>query len=242
MPILEAQNVAKQYTLGEIKVDALRGVNLSIEKGEFVAVMGPSGSGKTTLLHLAGGMDKPTQGQVTLEGQSLSTLSDRELTLIRRRRIGFVFQFYNLLPTLSAEENVALPFIIDGKQARDYRSNVDTVLQIVGLAERKRHKPAQLSGGEQQRVAVARAIVTEPVLLLADEPTGNLDSVAGERILSILRQMCDQRQQTMIVVTHDPRVASYADRVLFLKDGQIMQETKPEQAGDVTKILQRLAD
>jgi putative ABC transport system ATP-binding protein len=241
MSILEAKNVAKQYRVGQVQVKALDGASLSVEKGDFIAVMGPSGSGKSTLLHVIGGLDRPSQGEVILQDRSLSTLSDRAVTLLRRRSIGFVFQTYNLLPTLTAEENVALPLVIDGKHPRDYQAKVDQVLQVVGLAERKRHKPDQLSGGEQQRVAIARALVTEPTILLADEPTGNLDSIAGEGILQLLRQTCDEHQQTMVVVTHDPRVASYADRVLFLKDGRIVESICPEQAGDVAVILRRLA-
>jgi len=241
MVILEARGLFKCYQVGQVQVNALNGIDLCVEKGKFVAVMGPSGSGKSTLLHVMGGLDKPTRGEVILEGKSLSGLPDRKATLLRRRYVGFVFQSYNLLPTLSAEENVALPLLIDGKRQKDYADQVERALEIVGLSERRRHKPDQLSGGEQQRVAIARALVTEPTMVLADEPTGNLDSVAGESILQLLRRTSDERQQTMVVVTHDPRVASYADKVLFLKDGKIVQETRPEQAGNITAILKQLA-
>jgi putative ABC transport system ATP-binding protein len=237
MPILEANSLKKQYTLGEHTVHALDGVNFLVEKGEFVALMGPSGSGKSTLLHLIGGLDKPSDGEVMLAGQALSLLNDNQVTLVRRRNIGFVFQFFNLLPTLSAEENVALPLIIDGQDFRNYQAQVDALLKLVNLSDRRHHKPDQLSGGEQQRVAIARALVTKPAIVLADEPTGNLDSKTGAAIMSLLRQSCDELGQTIIVVTHDPRAATYADRVVFLRDGLIVSQHKYD---GVTDMNQRL--
>lgn len=224
MAILEAQRLTKRYQMGEVTVDALDGVGFTVEEGEFMAIMGPSGSGKSTLLHLLGGLDKPSDGQVTLAGQKISVLSDSEVTLIRRRNVGFVFQFYNLLPTLTVEENIALPLLIDGKRIKDYREKIDQLLALVGLTERRRHKPGQLSGGEQQRVAIARALVTDPAIVLADEPTGNIDSQMGEEIMKLLRKSCDEYGQTIVMVTHDPSVSAYADRVVFLRDGKFMDE------------------
>jgi putative ABC transport system ATP-binding protein len=240
MAILEANDVSKQYQMGEVTVDALAGVDFVVEKGEFVAVMGPSGSGKSTLLHLLGGLDKSTDGEVTLGGRKLSVMSDKEVTLARRRNVGFVFQFYNLLPTLTAEENIALPLLIDGKKLKKYQSKIDELLELVGLTDRRKHKPDQLSGGEQQRVAIARAFVNDPDIVLADEPTGNLDSRAGEEIMKLLRRSCDELGQTIVVVTHDPKAASFADRIVFLKDGQIASEIRLEKGGDTAPILERL--
>lgn len=242
MTILQTTNVSKQYKMGEVTVNALNQVDLSIETGEFVAIMGPSGSGKSTLLHLLGGLDQPTEGEIALDGQALSDLSDKKVTLIRRRNIGFIFQFYNLVPTLSAEENVALPLLIDGQRPRDYQERVEHLLSLVGLAERRKHKPDQLSGGEQQRVAIARALVTEPAIVLADEPTGNLDSRAGEGILTLLRRLCDEMKQSIVMVTHAPKDAGYADRVVFLKDGKIVDEMRLEDGRDATDILTRLTE
>jgi putative ABC transport system ATP-binding protein len=196
-------------------------VDFVVEEGEFVAIMGPSGSGKSTLLHLIGGLDKPSSGEIALAGQQLSLLKDKQITLLRRRNVGFVFQFFNLLPTLSAEENIVLPLMIDGKKVRDYRDRLEKLLSLIGLTDRRNHKPEQLSGGEQQRVALARALMTEPAILLADEPTGNLDSKTGTTIMELLRRFCDELNQTVIVVTHDPKAASYADRVVFLRDGDL---------------------
>ena len=242
MSILETSSVSKQYHMGQVTVDALAGVDLSIAQGEFVAVMGPSGSGKSTLLYLLGGLDPPTGGEVSLDSQALSALSDRQITITRRRRVGFVFQFYNLIPTLSAEENVALPLLIDGRRLGDYQARIDRLLERVGLTERRRHRPDQLSGGEQQRVAIARALVTEPAIVLADEPTGNLDSKSGDEILKLLRQLCDELGQTIVMVTHDPRAASYADRIVFLRDGQIVDEIERGEKKDASDILTRLTE
>jgi putative ABC transport system ATP-binding protein len=217
--------------MGEVTVEALRGVDFAVRPGEFVAVMGPSGSGKSTLLHLMGGLDTPTDGDIILGGQRLAHLSDDEVTIVRRRQVGFIFQFFNLLPTLSAVENVALPLLIDGKRIEDYAQRIDGLLDLVGLGERKYHRPDQLSGGEQQRVAIARAFVTEPQIVLADEPTGNLDSKSGAVVLDLLRRACKELNTTVVMVTHDPRAASYADRVVFLRDGQTVRELFPSDEG-----------
>ena len=224
MPILEARGLRKRYEMGQHTVHALGGVDFAVKRGEFIAIMGTSGSGKSTLLHLIGGLDRPSDGEVTLADRRLSVLSDRQATLVRRRNVGFVFQFFNLLPTMTAEENVALPLIIDGQDLRKHQHRIDAVLELVGLADRRDHKPDQLSGGEQQRVSVARALVTEPSIVLADEPTGNLDTKTGRAIMELLRRSCDELGQTMVVVTHDPRAAAFADRVVFLRDGQIVGE------------------
>ena len=221
MPVLEAESLFKQYNLGEHHVNALDGVNFVVEEGEFVAIMGPSGSGKSTLLHLMGGLDKPSEGEITLAGKKISLLKDKQITLLRRRNVGFVFQFFNLLPTLTAEENITLPLLIDGKRIGDYQDHLETLLNLIGLSDRRRHKPEQLSGGEQQRVALARALITQPAIVLADEPTGNLDTKTGKNIMELLRRSCDELGQTIVVVTHDPRAASYANRVVFLRDGVI---------------------
>jgi putative ABC transport system ATP-binding protein len=226
--VLTAQGLVKSYRLGAHTVEALRGVDFTVARGEFVAIMGPSGSGKSTLLHLLGGLDAPSQGEVTLAGQRLSLLNDDQVTLVRRHNLGFVFQFFHLLPTLTAEENIALPLIIDDKEPRDFQKRLDALLDLVGLAERRGHTPDQLSGGEQQRVALARALLTEPAVVLADEPTGNLDTRTGTVILQLLRRSCDELRQAIIVVTHDPRAAAYADRVVFLRDGRWAAQFVPD--------------
>ena len=225
--ILQARGLRKQYPIGQSSVDALDGVSFCVERGEFVAVMGPSGSGKSTLLHLLGGLDAPTDGQVMLGGRPLAHLSDDEITLVRRRQVGFVFQFYNLLPALTAAENVALPLLLDGRRPEVYRPRVDELLALVGLAGRRQHRPDQMSGGEQQRVAIARAFVQDPQIVLADEPTGNLDSRSGAQVLKLLRRACKERQVSVVMVTHDPRAAACADRVVFLRDGAIVREWRP---------------
>ena len=224
MDVLETKRLNKVYQLGNHAVNALDGVDFLVKQGEFVAIMGPSGSGKSTLLHLIGGLDQPTDGEVTLAGKSLSLLNDKQITLLRRHNVGFVFQFFNLLPTLTTEENITLPLIIDGKNPKQYQDRLDNLLEMVGLSERRRHKPDQLSGGEQQRVSLARALITEPAILLADEPTGNLDSKTGMAIMELLRLSRDQLGQTIVVVTHDARAAAYADRVVFLRDGKISSQ------------------
>lgn len=222
--VVEAKSLAKRYLLGEHFVQALDEVDFVVKTGEFVAIMGPSGSGKSTLLNLLGGLDKPSEGVISLAGQQLSLLDDKEATLVRRHNVGFVFQFYNLLPTLTAEENIVLPLLIDGQNPKDYQKRLTRLLDLVGLTDRRDHKPDQLSGGEQQRVSLARALITEPAIVLADEPTGNLDSKTGTAIMELLRRSCDEMDQTIIVVSHDPLAAAFADRVVFLHDGRIKKE------------------
>jgi putative ABC transport system ATP-binding protein len=228
MAVLIAKQLRKSYNLGNQKVEALAGVDFIVEAGEFVAIMGPSGSGKSTLLHLIGGLDKASDGEITLAGKSLSVLKDKQITYLRRRNVGFVFQFFNLLPTLTAEENILLPLLIDGKNIAKYSERMNSLIDLIGLTDRRKHKPEQLSGGEQQRVALARALITEPAIVLADEPTGNLDTKTGQTIMELLRQSCDVLHQTTVIVTHDPRAASYADRVVFLRDGVIVNDVRFE--------------
>ncbi len=237
MAILEATQLRKQYRLGEQPVNALAGVDFAVQRGDFVAIMGPSGSGKSTLLHLLGGLDRPSGGEITLAGLRLSVLNDDQATLARRHNVGFVFQFYNLLPTLTAEENITLPLIIDGQDPAKFRERMDALVKLVGLTDRRHHKPDQLSGGEQQRVAIARALVTQPAIVLADEPTGNLDSKTGTAIMELLRRSRDELQQTIIIVTHDPRAAAYADRVVFLRDGQILHDIAFDAQQDMSQRL-----
>ena len=224
MSIVETETLIKVYGKGETAVTALDGVNLRLQPGEFVAIMGPSGCGKSTLLHLIGGLDLPTSGRVLFEGQDLAALSDSSLTELRRRRMGFVFQFFNLIPVLSALENTALPLILDGVKPGEARARAAEWLERMGLGNRLAHRPDQLSGGQQQRVAVARALTSNPALILADEPTGNLDTRAGDEIATLLRHISDEWEQTVLVVTHDPRIAAYADRIVFLKDGKVVDE------------------
>ena len=237
MSVLKASDLGKKYLLGEHTIEALKGINFDVKKGEFVAIMGPSGSGKSTLLHLLGGLDSPSEGEVTLGDDQLSQLTEYQATLARRHNVGFVFQFFNLLPTLTAEENILLPIIIDGKNPSHYEERLKRLLELVGLYARRDHKPDQLSGGEQQRVAIARALVTEPAILLADEPTGNLDTRTGTSIMELLQRSCMELDQTVIVVTHDPRAASYAQRVIFLRDGDIVKEYRP---GKKTPMVERM--
>jgi putative ABC transport system ATP-binding protein len=237
--VLQTTGLRKQYQMGEVTVDALRGVDFVVRQGEFVAIMGPSGAGKSTLLHLMGGLDTPSDGDVLLGSKRLARLSDDEVTIVRRRQVGFIFQFFNLLPTLTAAENVALPLLIDGKRIEAYAGRVDELLDLVGLGERRDHRPDQLSGGEQQRVAIARAFVNDPKIVLADEPTGNLDSKSGTVVLELLRRACKELDATVVMVTHDPRAASYADRVVFLKDGQTVRELAP---GDGEHSAQEIMD
>jgi putative ABC transport system ATP-binding protein len=224
--ILEAHDLAKRYRLGATTVDALRGVSLSVDEGEFVALMGPSGSGKSTLLQLLGGLDRPTAGDVILEGETISRLGDDAVTKLRRDRTGFVFQSFNLIPLLDVAENVALPFTIAGADADkgELAERIRDVIALVDLAGKEHHKPDQLSAGEQQRVAIARALVTRPALLFADEPTGNLDYTTGTEILEALWRSCVERHQTIVLVTHDSKAAAYADRVLVISDGRIRDE------------------
>ena len=224
MDVLETRGLRKMFGEGEARVEALRGIDLAVPEGKLVAIMGPSGSGKSTLLCMLGGIDLPSEGQVLLEGTDLATLSDDQRTLIRRKRIGFIFQSFNLLPILSAQENVALPLELDGLASAEARRRADEALDLVGMQSRRHHIPSTLSGGEQQRVAVARALVIKPAILLADEPTGNLDSVNGQRLTSLLRNLVDQGGQTIVMVTHDPDIAAQADCVVHIRDGLVADE------------------
>jgi putative ABC transport system ATP-binding protein len=222
MTAIEARDLHRTYEQGDSPVHALRGVDLAVQPGEFVAVMGPSGSGKSTLLHLLGGLDRPDSGSVEVDGQDLATLGEPELALVRRRRIGFVLQFANLLPTLTAAENVGFPLMLDGR--KDAAVLSAAALERVGLGGRGSHRPGQLSGGEQQRVAIARAVATKPAVVLADEPTGSLDTLLGEDILRLLRSVADDGQ-AVVMITHEPRAAAYANRVLRLRDGAMVNGT-----------------
>ncbi len=225
-PILEAHDITKRFELGQAAVEALRGVSLAVQGGEFVALMGPSGSGKSTLLTILGGLDRPTTGSVVFEGRDISHLSDDQATRLRRERTGFVFQAFNLIPLLSVRENIALPFTIAGQDSTKdgIRDRIRAVIALVELTGKERHRPDQLSQGEQQRVAVARALVTRPSILFADEPTGNLDYTSGGELLDALWQSSEAEGQTIVLVTHDARAAAYADRVLVIGDGQIRDE------------------
>jgi putative ABC transport system ATP-binding protein len=242
--ILEAHDLVKRYPLGGREVDALRGVSLSVTKGEFVAIMGASGSGKSTMLHLLGGLDLPTSGEVVIDGVNLTDMDEEQRTLTRRAKTGFVFQYFNLIPMLSVSENVALPFLIAGDPVAAHRPRVDQLLELVGLGGKGHNSPDQLSAGEQQRVALARALATEPAILLADEPTGNLDYTTGAEILGLLWDSCERLGQTIVLVTHDARAAAYADRVLVVRDGQILDEINLGRRADhaAAPLIHRLAE
>ena len=222
--IIEVVNVTKIYRMGEVEVPALNGVNLGVKTGEFMSVMGPSGSGKTTLLHLIGALDRPTEGRVLIKGVDISTISDDELAELRNREIGFVFQFFNLIPRMTAVENVELPMAFAGVPREKRRKRAIGLLEKVGLGDRVNHRPTELSGGEQQRVAIARALINNPSVMLCDEITGNLDTKTGEEILGLLRELNKEQQQTFVLVTHAPRVARSTDRVAYMQDGMIVKE------------------
>ncbi len=234
---MSANSLTRRYGEGEAAVDALSGVSLDVKQGELVAVMGPSGSGKSTLMHLMAALDAPTSGTVEIAGQDVGSLSDRAVTLLRREHIGFVFQFFNLLPMLSAEENVLLPLSIAGEKPDPVF--FEDLLKRVGLTDRRTHRPAELSGGQQQRVAIARALVSKPSVVFADEPTGNLDSKTGADILQLLRASAEELGQTMVMVTHDAHAAEIADRVLFLADGRIVEELPRSSAADILAAMNR---
>jgi putative ABC transport system ATP-binding protein len=218
---VRADGITKNYGEGEAEVRALCTVSMEVARGEFVAIMGPSGSGKSTLMHLLAGLDRPSDGNVYIEGENVTTMKDKELTMLRRQRVGFIFQAFNLIPQLTAEENIVLPLTLARVKAN---GNLEAILEQVGLTDRRTHKPTELSGGQQQRVAVARALITEPAVVFADEPTGNLDSKSSNDILTLLRKAADERNQTTVMVTHEAHAAAYADRVVFLADGKIVNE------------------
>jgi putative ABC transport system ATP-binding protein len=237
--VVVARDLSRRYGAGDTAVDALRGVSLAIPRGHLTAVMGPSGSGKSTLMHILAGLDKPSAGSVQIDGVELTTLKDNELTKLRRRHIGFVFQFFNLLPMLTAEENVLLPLSIAGEKPD--AAWMAELLDATGLANRRTHRPSELSGGQQQRVAVARALVSKPTVLFADEPTGNLDSQTSSEILGLLRGAVDTYGQTTVMVTHDPHAATIADRILFLADGVIVKELPRSSQGEILDVLSEVA-
>jgi putative ABC transport system ATP-binding protein len=237
--VVAAAAVTRRFGEGETAVDALRGVSLEIPRGQFTAVMGPSGSGKSTLMHILAGLDRPTTGEVSIDGTEITRLSDHELTLLRREHIGFIFQFFNLLPMLSAEENITLPLDLAGEKPDE--GWVSEIVERVGLGDRRRHRPAELSGGQQQRVAIARALISRPTVVFADEPTGNLDSHTGEGILHLLRDSVDTYGQTSLMVTHEARAAAMADRILFLADGLIVKDMGKATASEVLAAMNELA-
>jgi putative ABC transport system ATP-binding protein len=235
--IVTATDVRRRYGEGDAAVDALAGVTTSFERGRYSAIMGPSGSGKSTLMHILAGLDRPTSGSVELDGVEITALDDGDLTRLRRDKLGFIFQFFNLIPVLTAEENIVLPLSIAGKRPDEewLRRLVDTV----GLADRLTHRPAELSGGQQQRVAVARALISQPAVVFADEPTGNLDSKSSEEVLGLLRRSVDDLGQSVVMVTHDPEAASYADRLVVLRDGLIVHDA---QAGSAEQVIELMKD
>jgi putative ABC transport system ATP-binding protein len=237
--VVTATELVRRFGEGETAVDALRGVSLAVGRGELVAVMGPSGSGKSTLMHLLAALDKPTSGNVSIAGEDVGSLSDKDVTMLRRRHIGFVFQFFNLLPMLTAEENILLPLTIASEKP-DPAFFAD-LLHRVGLEDRKTHRPAELSGGQQQRVAIARSLVAQPTVVFADEPTGNLDSKTGSEILELLRSSTSDLGQTMVMVTHDAQAASIADRVLFLADGLIVRELGRSEAPEILATMTEIS-
>src|SRR2546425_1004387 len=233
--VVTAREVKRRFGEGGTAVDALRGVSLDVARGEFIAVMGPSGSGKSTLMHILAGLDRPTSGHVRIAGEEITTMDDGGLTLLRREHIGFIFQFFNLLPMLTAEENIVLPLSIAGRKAEP--GWLEGLIETVGLTDRRTHRPAELSGGQQQRVAIARALVTKPTVMFADEPTGNLDSQTSEEILKLIRESVEDYGQTTVMVTHDARAAAIADQIFFLADGLIVRESPRASADAVLAAL-----
>jgi putative ABC transport system ATP-binding protein len=236
--VVVASEVSRRYGEGAAAVDALVGVSTGFERGRFTAIMGPSGSGKSTLMHILAGLDAPTSGTVRLDGLEITALDDGELTKLRRDKLGFVFQFFNLLPVLTAEENLVLPLSIAGRKPDP--EWLDRLIRTVGLEDRRTHRPSELSGGQQQRVAVARALVSKPAVVFADEPTGNLDSKASADVLALLRQAVDEFEQTVIMVTHDPAAAAHADRLITLRDGQIVHDAAPGSADEVIELMKTI--
>ncbi|WP_026882004.1 ABC transporter ATP-binding protein [Clostridium akagii] len=222
--IILTENLNKTYKLGTENVEVLKNINLTIKQGEFVSIMGPSGSGKSTLLYLLGGLDNPTSGSVKIAGKELSVMKDKEKSIMRRRDVGFVFQFYNLIPNLDVEDNIMLPILLDGKKIKDYRKKLDDILDVVGLTDRRKYTPRELSGGQQQRVAIARALINEPEVILADEPIGNLDSKTGQEVMELLKRINLENGKTIVQVTHSSDAASYGQRIIYVKDGKVVEE------------------
>jgi putative ABC transport system ATP-binding protein len=222
--IIQTENLNKTYKLGAESVEVLKNINVTIKKGEFVSIMGPSGSGKSTLLYLLGGLDKPTSGSVKIAGRELSVMKDKAKSIMRRRDVGFVFQFYNLIPNLDVEENIMLPILLDGKKIKDYKKKLEDILDIVGLTDRRKHTPRELSGGQQQRVAIARALINEPDVILADEPIGNLDSKTGQEVMELLKRINLENGKTIVQVTHSSDAASYGQRIIYVKDGKVVEQ------------------
>jgi putative ABC transport system ATP-binding protein len=221
--VIEAVDINKNFKMGQVTIEVLKDINVGIDMGEFVSIMGPSGSGKSTLLYLLGGLDKPTSGRIRIKGKEISNMNDREQSIMRRRDIGFIFQFYNLVPSLSVEENIMLPILLDGKKKKEYKNRLDEILDIVELSNRRRHTPKELSGGQQQRVAIARALIGEPDIILADEPIGNLDSTTGTSIMELMKRINEEKKKTIVQVTHSNEAAEYGERVIYVKDGRVMQ-------------------
>ena len=244
--VLETKSLCKVYGKGPTSFYALKDVSLSVKNGEFVAIMGASGSGKSTLLHMLSGLDRPSSGEVLIESQVLNNLTDSETTRVRREKVGFIFQSYNLIPVLSAQENVTIPLLLAGYKKKDLQEKAAKLLNLVGLGDRLTHRPSELSGGQQQRVAIARALISAPKIIMADEPTGSLDSKTSQEILILLRNFCNQFSQSFVVVTHDVKVASYAHRVIFMQDGKFVHEldltlsTNPNQ--DISNTWQQIEE
>lgn len=221
--VIEVRNLQKTFQLGEMELEVLQDINLDIAAGEFVSIMGPSGSGKSTLLYILGSLDRPTRGTVKLKGTDISQLSDQEESILRRRQIGFIFQFYNLIPNLSVAENILLPVLLDGKDLGSYSRKLEEILELVGLTQRKTHTPRELSGGQQQRVAIARALINDPEIIFADEPIGNLDSKTGEQIMELFKRINQEKGLTLVQVTHSLEAAAYGHRVINLRDGKVIE-------------------
>jgi putative ABC transport system ATP-binding protein len=237
--VVSASDITRRYGAGDTAVDALRGVSLDVGKGKLTAVMGPSGSGKSTLMHILAGLDRPSSGSVSIDGTEITHLGDNDLTKLRRRHIGFIFQFFNLLPMLTAEENILLPLELAGRKPD--KEFVEALIEKVGLSDRRKHRPSELSGGQQQRVAIARALVSQPTVMFADEPTGNLDSNTSLEILQLLAESVQSYGQTTVMVTHDSRAAAIADRVLFLADGEIVRELGRCEQSDILRVMEEVA-
>jgi putative ABC transport system ATP-binding protein len=237
--IVTARDVCRRFGEGAAAVDALAGVTVDFERGRYSAIMGPSGSGKSTLMHILAGLDRPTSGSVLLDGAEITELDDGDLTKLRRDKLGFIFQFFNLIPVLTARENIVLPLTIAGREAEP--AYLQQLVETVGLQDRLTHRPAEMSGGEQQRVAVARALISRPAVVFADEPTGNLDSKASEEVLRMLRRSVDELAQTVVMVTHDPEAASYADRLIVLRDGLVVHDAEAGTADEVIELMKAVA-